>query len=84
MVILRSMNAPSPVLASGLEAAKRAVGGQSQELAKRLNLSKAAISKWKGVIPLKRVLDVERATGVPRYVLRPDVFGPAPEQGKAA
>ncbi len=50
----------------------QAAGSQS-ELAYRLGITSGAISQW-GSVPLQRVLDVEAATGVPRYVLRPDFF----------
>ncbi len=43
-------------------------------LARSLDLTRQAIHKWE-VVPLKRVLEVEAATGVSRHVLRPDVFG---------
>jgi len=43
-----------------------------------LGLSRAAASLWDRV-PAARVLEVERLTGVSRYVLRPDVYGPAPK-----
>ena len=58
----------------GLAAAIDAAGNQA-ELARRLDVSRSAISQWR-TVPLSRVLDVERATGVPRYVLRPDLFLP--------
>lgn len=43
----------------------------------KLGLSRAAVSQWKQ-IPLNRVRDVERLTGVSRHRLRPDVFGTRP------
>ena len=45
-------------------------------LAKRLGISKQAISQWqwRGV-PADRVLAVAKATGVPKEELRPDIFG---------
>lgn len=47
-------------------------------LSKALGLSRAAVSQWKR-IPIERVIDVERLTGVPRADLRPDVFGVLPD-----
>lgn len=63
------------------ERAKSAAGGPSA-LARALTesgavISSQAISKWDRV-PAERVLEVERLTGVSRYELRPDVYGPAP------
>jgi DNA-binding transcriptional regulator YdaS (Cro superfamily) len=31
-------------------------------------------------VPAERVLEIERLTGVSRHELRPDVFGPAPQE----
>jgi len=43
------------------------------ELAKKLSVSRAAVYAWTEV-PLRRIADVERASGIPREDLRPDVF----------
>ena len=51
----------------------RAAGGPA-ELGRKLGISWQAVSKWDKVPPL-RVLAVERASGVPRYELRPDIYG---------
>lgn len=40
-------------------------------------------SRWENgrrKVPAERVLDLERITGVSRHFLRPDVFGPAPQE----
>lgn len=42
-------------------------------LARELNITRGAIAQWKEV-PAARVIDVEAATGIPRQVLRPDLF----------
>lgn len=44
-------------------------------------LTAQAVMKWKskGRIPLERVPDVERLTGISRHELRPDFFGRLPE-----
>lgn len=65
--------------AAALEEAKGKVGGASG-LARALSddISPQAVSQWKRV-PAERVADVERATGVARHRLRPDIFGPAGE-----
>lgn len=51
--------------------------GSMRKLALALGISAQAVAMWWRV-PANRVLDVERATGVSRYRLRPDVFGDAP------
>ena len=67
----------------GLERAKRAAELKTglkgnTALAKALegDVTPQAVSQWTHV-PLARVFDVERSTGVPREVLRPDFFGNA-------
>jgi DNA-binding transcriptional regulator YdaS (Cro superfamily) len=57
-----------PGLAAAINAA-----GTARELARRIGVSPAAISVWPKV-PVNRVRPVERATGVHRTVLRPDIF----------
>jgi TorA maturation chaperone TorD len=56
----------------GLEAAIRACGGMG-ELARRLGISEPSVSHWQRV-PAERVLAVESVSGVPRGVLRPDLY----------
>ncbi|WP_286718300.1 YdaS family helix-turn-helix protein [Devosia sp. 63-57] len=54
----------------GVESAARAIG-----------VTAAMWSRWENgrrKIPAERCLEVERLTGVSRYILRPDVYGPAP------
>jgi len=56
-----------------LKAAIKAGGGPGH-LAKTLgNLSSQAISQWKE-IPVRKVLEVEAATGISRHDLRPDIY----------
>ena len=57
---------------SGLEAAILAAGGIT-ELARRIGISQPSVSNWSQVPP-GRVLSVEAATGVPRAILRPDLY----------
>ena len=52
------------------------VAGSATALADKIGITRAAVSQWKQV-PAERVLEVERLTGVPRYELRPDIFGEA-------
>lgn len=61
---------------AGLEAAIRAVGSMSA-LAQALGITVQSVAQWR-VVPLERVIEVERATGVSRVVLRPDFFGDWP------
>lgn len=52
------------------------------ELARLIGRKPQQVNRWlrKGQpLPSKFCLIVERATGVSRYVLRPDVFGAEPE-----
>lgn len=54
--------------------------GAVSELAKQIGISHGAVVQWKGRCPAERVVDVERATGIPREALRPDLYrrDPAP------
>lgn len=45
------------------------------DLARKLDVDKSTVSRWEDQIPLKRVFDIERETGIPRSKLRPDYFG---------
>jgi DNA-binding transcriptional regulator YdaS (Cro superfamily) len=69
--------------AAALDEAKKAVKGNTG-LSRALNgdITPQAVSQWKQV-PAERVLDVERATGVSRHRLRPDLY-PATEPERAA
>lgn len=44
-----------------------------RKLANELGISAQAISQWRRV-PVERVLEVERITGVSRHELRPDIY----------
>jgi hypothetical protein len=67
----------------GLREAIRAAGGIGV-LARRLGIAQPSVSGWRRV-PAERIVAVERATGVHRSVLRPDLYennpGPAPDGG---
>jgi hypothetical protein len=62
-------------------AAIAACGGRKSELLRRINaisdrpLTRMAISQWR-YVPLDRVTDVAKASGVPKWVLRPDQHDP--------
>lgn len=47
--------------------------GRKTHLAAELNISPAAVSQW-AQVPSRRVIDVEKVTGIPRHVLRPDLY----------
>jgi DNA-binding transcriptional regulator YdaS (Cro superfamily) len=49
--------------------------GSLRALARALGVSHQAIAQWRHV-PAERVVDVERATSVPRHILRPDLYMP--------
>lgn len=70
---------------TALERACEAVGGIS-EMARQLGIKPPSISEWKARnrVPAERVLEVEKISGVSRYELRPDIFGPAPSEVRDA
>lgn len=51
--------------------------GRRYKLAKSLSVSPSAISMWKGTVPLERLGDVSKLTGIPMTELRPDLFARA-------
>lgn len=55
--------------------AARAAGGQSA-LARILKVTPQAVQKMcaSGRVPAERVLEIEKATGVSRHELRPDIY----------
>jgi len=57
----------------GLRLAVEAAGGSTYALAKKLKLTPTSVLNWKRV-PFSRILQVERATGVDRRKLRPDLY----------
>jgi len=64
-------------LLMGLNKAIKAAGSISA-LARKLNIKRQAVAQW-NAIPLERVVDVEKATGVSRRELRPDLWDEAAE-----
>lgn len=57
-----------------LERAVKAAGGYTA-LGRKLGITGEAIIQWREV-PARRVLLVERTTGVPKELLRPDLYRP--------
>lgn len=56
------------------------VAGSQTKLARVIGATQGHVSQWlrRGKVPADKVLLIERATGIPRAELRPDVFGSAP------
>ena len=54
--------------------------GTLKKVADRLGITPQAIAMWpdKGP-PARHVLELEAMSGVSRYQIRPDIYGPAPE-----
>lgn len=52
-------------------------------LAPRLRLSQSSISMWQRV-PAERAHEIERLTGIPRHLLRPDLWTPPWREGPEA
>lgn len=54
----------------------KAKGLRLIDLARKLEVDKGTVTRWSfKEVPLTRVFDVERATGISREELRPDFFG---------
>lgn len=47
--------------------------GLMAKIAAELGITRAAVAMWRQV-PVQRVADVERLTGIPRHELRPDLW----------
>jgi TorA maturation chaperone TorD len=60
----------------GIEEAIRAAGGVGA-LARKLGIAQLSVSNW-GRVPADCVIAVEAATGLPRTMLRPDLYGLQP------
>jgi DNA-binding transcriptional regulator YdaS (Cro superfamily) len=57
--------------------------GRLANLAAALKINASAILQWSR-IPAERVPSIEKATGLSRHELRPDLFGPPPSSKKRA
>ena len=66
-----SMKRKDAVLKRAIDAA-----GGLQSLSKALGLTPQAVSQWHE-IPPRRVLALEKLSGISRHELRPDIFGKA-------
>ena len=72
----------------GMAKAREAAGGKDGkdvDIARLLKISPAAVSRWGGVVPPDRAIEIEELTEgrVTRHDIRPDYFGakaPAPRR----
>ena len=82
VIIFGCATLPTMTPKQALKTAVKQAGGPAN-LARALHkdtkrrISRQAVDQWAKVPPLW-ALAVERITGVPRYTLRPDIYGPAP------
>lgn len=69
---------------SALDRAVQSAGSQ-QALAQLLGIKPPSVSGWydRRRVPAERCIAIEKATGVSRHQLRPDVFGPVPVESHA-
>lgn len=70
----------------GMLKAREACGGRDIHIAKLLGISPAAVSRWNGLVPPNRAIEIETKTDkkVTRYEIRPDYFGVAPASASEA
>jgi DNA-binding transcriptional regulator YdaS (Cro superfamily) len=55
--------------------------GSLKRVAERLGITPQAIHQWpEAGPPAKHVLALEEMSGVPRYEIRPDIYGPPPKR----
>jgi DNA-binding transcriptional regulator YdaS (Cro superfamily) len=64
----------------GMKRARQAAGGKDIHIARLLGITPSAVSRWNGVVPVRRAIEIEALTGgrITRYDIRPDHFGPSP------
>lgn len=72
------MTKPSPLRAYR-EGSKQSL----EQIAALFGVNKTTVMRWEERVPAERALDIERATGVPRWELRPDLWD-APANERAA
>lgn len=60
---------------SALRTYRKSLKKTLDDLAPQLGIVASALSKWERKrVPAERVLEVERATGISRHDLRPDIY----------
>lgn len=59
-----------------IKKAVKIAGGQA-ELARKVGVRQPAVHRWikAKTVPAKRVLQVEKITGISRYKLNPEIYG---------
>lgn len=69
-----------------MEKARKAAGGRDADIARLLDISAAAVSRWGGVVPALRAIEIEQRTKgkVSRHEIRPDFFGAPRKPAKKA
>lgn len=67
------------MVVDGLKIVREAIDGKNADVAKLLGISAAAVSKWGGVVPPERAIEIEKKTHgkITRHDIRPDFFGKA-------
>lgn len=69
--------------ASPLRSYRETTGRTLEALGVEIGVNKSTILRWEDSrVPVDRVLEIERITGISRHELRPDVFG-QPERASA-
>jgi DNA-binding transcriptional regulator YdaS (Cro superfamily) len=59
--------------------------GATAQLARELGVTHAAVRQWMSSrVPAERVVEVERATGIDRELIRPDLYRRDPPSERAA
>ena len=70
-----------PITGMGIEALKEAIrrAGNQTKLAEAIGVTQGHVSQWlhRKKVPAEKVVPIEKATGIPRQSLRPDIFGDA-------
>lgn len=65
-------------MSSPLLTFRKSSGQTLDDLAAAFGVDRTTVWRWEtGKVPVSRLGDIERLTGVPRQVLRPDIFGDA-------
>lgn len=53
----------------------RSERGVQKATAEALGIDRVTLYRWaKGSVPAEKILEIEKATGIPRHELRPDLF----------